>query len=140
MRIHDPEYPNATDEGGGVLVWLLVLNTGRGYCRARIGFSPRPGRNGLGAVPIALFLPLMNRTKRSAPAEAGALAFRTVQAASACVGSSAIASASFGASSCSCMASGVSALKMAGIQPVPTASRSASLAMSAFFNFASRLT
>ena len=30
--------------------------------------------------------------------------------------------------------------KMAGIQPVPAASRSASLAMSPFFNFASRVT
>jgi hypothetical protein len=35
---------------------------------------------------------------------------------------------------------GPSERKMAGIQPVPAASRSASLAMSPFFNFASRVT
>jgi len=186
-------------------MWLLALNTGRGHRRARICISPRPGRNGLGAVLIGLFLRLdepphgtrqgaaregecrsgrrgptspraggsrahrLRRAsggrapcrghrsppceaagggrghgafslKRNAPVEAGARAVGAGQAASACAGSSVMASASSGASSCSCEDCGVSASKIAGIQPVPFASRSASLAMSAFFNFASRLT
>ena len=33
---------------------LLALNTGRGHCRTRISRPPRPGRNGLGAVLIAV--------------------------------------------------------------------------------------
>ena len=41
-------------DGGGVLIRLLALNTGRGHCRARILRPPRPGRNGLGAVLIAV--------------------------------------------------------------------------------------
>jgi hypothetical protein len=39
-------------------VRLLALNTRRGHCRARICVSPRPGRNGLGAVLFGLFLRL----------------------------------------------------------------------------------
>lgn len=81
----------------------------------------------------------MSRATRSAPVVAEASNFRKVQAASVCTSSSAIASAAAGALSCSCMVSDVSALKIAGIQPEPSASRSASLAMLPFFNFASRV-
>ncbi|HIE1532459.1 TPA: hypothetical protein ACXJTR_005094, partial [Pseudomonas aeruginosa] len=38
----------------GVPIRLSASNTGRGHCRARICISPRPGRNGLGAVLIAV--------------------------------------------------------------------------------------
>ena len=69
---------------------------------------------------------MRHHTKRSAPVEAGALAFGAGQAASASAGSSAIASVSSGRPApgllparASC---GPSALKMAGIQPVPSAS------------------
>lgn len=40
--------------GDGVLIGLLAFNTGRGHRRARIFAFPRPGRNGLGAVLIAV--------------------------------------------------------------------------------------
>ncbi|EPY8489865.1 hypothetical protein [Pseudomonas aeruginosa] len=49
-----PDYFMALALHGSVLIRLLALNTGRGYCRARICVSPRPGRNGLGAVLIAV--------------------------------------------------------------------------------------
>ena len=42
----------------GVPIRLSASNTGRGHCRARICISPRPGRNGLGAVLFGLFLRL----------------------------------------------------------------------------------
>jgi len=41
-------------EGGGVLNRLLAFDTGRGHCRGRIFRPPRPGRNGLGTVLIAV--------------------------------------------------------------------------------------
>ena len=36
------------------MFWLFCFNTGRGHCRARILRPPRPGRNGLGAVLVAV--------------------------------------------------------------------------------------
>src|SRR3546814_20471822 len=57
-------------DGGGVLIRLLALNTGRGHCRARTLRPPRPGRNGLGAVLNAVIPSPRSATTRH-PARRG---------------------------------------------------------------------
>ena len=51
-----PGYFVALALHGSVLVRLLALNTGRGHGRAGLCVSPRPGRNGLGAV-LTMIIP-----------------------------------------------------------------------------------
>jgi len=48
-RSHQRRHLSLRDSGG-VPIWQLGLNTGRGHRRARILRPPRPGRHGLGAV------------------------------------------------------------------------------------------
>ena len=53
-------------EGGGVLIWLLALNTGRGHCRARrLRFTvPRTERPGRGAERGYSFVSMSHHTAR----------------------------------------------------------------------------